>query len=363
MKTEPKVIIPKDIYDKVMHWVFRAGNREISGLGKCEYDEKSNTFKVVDAAVLEQSIQTAGNTEFTAEAAGKYMYQSKDTGEYMWWWHSHHSMGAFWSTTDLACIKSFAVQGLVVATVFNNKHEHLSAVSYGKKVKATSESVFGKEELDEVQEVLYDKIKASVLSYYDTSVFKQWSDEYDAAQKTETVQVYNRRHYEYGDYWDRGKDTSKSKIRLPSKSVRKKWQQIKDFEKYIFEDPNEKTMIDWVFRKGDWVAAEDWDYQVKDILAHPAWRLPDNKIVNLPGTTEETAKKVIQELFDGSKDPDDDDISEADLMTNEEREEREDQARVNMGLSAEEWKAMGRYEQERWLERYDGYINYGIYGY
>lgn len=34
-----------------------------------------------------------------------------------------------------------------------------------------------------------------VLSYYDTSLFKQRSDEYDAAQKTETVQVYNRRHY------------------------------------------------------------------------------------------------------------------------------------------------------------------------
>lgn len=312
MKTQPKVIIPKDIYDKVMHWVFKAGGREISGLGKCEYDAETNTFKVVDAAVLKQSIQTSGNTEFTAEAAGKYMYDSREIGTHIWWWHSHHSMGAFWSSTDTDCISSFAKQGLVVATVFNNKYEHLTCVSFNTKVKSQVSSIFGDQIIDEEREVTFDKIKAEVLSYYPNEEFERWSKEYEEAALT---QQYNHRY-----------PTDK-----PNPTIVKRWEAIPgiDLTKFLFEDPRKTVRTDWVYSGTEWVEAGPEDYRSKYLLEHPAWKSYED-------SKAEQAKQIT--LLSGKASV--------------------DEARKLMGISESEWASFDTEEKDWYLERYDQYSTY-----
>lgn len=277
---QPKLIIPRDIYDKVMHWVFAAKHLEISGLGKCEFDPKTNTFKVVDARVLQQSMQTSGNTEITAEAIGKFMYDTRDTGSVIWWWHSHHSMGAFWSGTDRECIKSFAKEGGVVATVFNNKFEYLSACEFKVTSMIGDTTIF------------QDKLETSIVTYYDEALFKQWGDEYEAAKiKYTTVNHYSGGHYPA----DRPQ---------PPKRLVKLWNQIpeEEREKYIFEDPSNLSKAgrinpDWTWRKylKEYSPAHDGDYKDRDLIEHDMVKAYIKDLKKLPLWPSREDKSLISQ--------------------------------------------------------------------
>ena len=322
--TSPRVIIPKDIYDKVMCWVIEAKGREISGLGKCDYDAKNNTFKVVHASVLEQSIQTSGNTEITAEASGKYMYETRDIGQIVWWWHSHHSMGAFWSGTDDDCIRSF---DNVVATVFNNKYEHLSAVRF----KATTS--FGE------SEIFHKSIKADVVTYYETEVWEQWRKEYEAAS-LKYVPSTSPYHSWKDNMTDR--DRQITFRRQPPKKMARKWAKVPDKEKYIFEEP-EKWGDEWVWTEAtkDWSIATDADWNTKDLLEHPAWK----SWQNLPKTSESDLVTNFEDEEDG-------------LPLNVKEDIKEDNIRSLSGFSQQEWQLLTPQEREFYYERFDGQEDY-----
>lgn len=122
-----KVVIDRDVHQKVMFWTHRAKFKEVSGLGKIVVDREAGTLRVVSAMLLPQ-VNHSAHTEIDAAAVCKAMYALRDEpGDLNWWWHSHVQMPVFWSGTDKDTIKEWGDNGWVLATVFNQKGEYRSA--------------------------------------------------------------------------------------------------------------------------------------------------------------------------------------------------------------------------------------------
>jgi len=286
---DPKIIIPRQIYDKVVHWCNAAGNREISGLGKCEWDDKTNTFKVVDAQVLKQTEQSAASTEIDEYAIGKYMFQSKDKGVILWWWHSHVDMKVFWSGTDHACIESFGKEGGVIATVFNKRGEYRSAV----RLKA--ETMIG------LYPLFIDEVPTDIISYYETTSFKQWSEEYEAAKVEE-------KKYEYKDYVQR--PFTQGGNGNPPKKQTREWR----------EDPD----VAYETKDGRW-----WIWS--DVL---------NRF-RLAGENELWGKDLYE--YDGKGNT---------LASRDEDIDMSEDVRLLAGIDKDDWQKMSLVEKDRAIESY-----------
>lgn len=321
---KPKLVIPRKVYDKVLHWCITAKGLEISGLGKCKYDAKTNTFEVIDAQVLQQSIQSAGNTEITAEAIGKFMYDTRDQGHIVWWWHSHHSMGAFWSSTDRDCIASFGKDGGVVATVFNNRGETLSACQF----KCTT--ILGETQL------FHDALDMQIVTYYDTDLFKQWESEYEAAKlKYDPLTVTK---YEPTKYLGWANE-------MPPKRLRKRWEKLVPEDKrhdIIFEDPKGD---DWVWMQ----QAKSWRKVVENDYLRIASYFIEDQII-----TDNQQTKLFSEAELAQIEAEEDDDMPLKANVNDVLDQMySERARTYAGMSAKEWDLLTEYERSFYMDRVD----------
>lgn len=168
-ESKPKIIIPKDVFDKVMHWCKKAAPNEVSGFGVVEQLEPG-TFKVKDAILLEQE-NTSGDTELNAAAIADAEFDYLNQGGLRWWWHSHVNMDVFWSGTDMAAMRQLGGQGWILATVFNLKHQHRSAMY----VKCRTD--FG--ELNQ----FIDELETDIITYYPQETFDKWDEEFKSKVK------------------------------------------------------------------------------------------------------------------------------------------------------------------------------------
>ena len=104
----------------------------------------NNQFVFTEPVILEQEI-TAGNTDITKEAMGKYFTESeiKHGGEPYWfcWWHSHHTMGVFWSATDITAIEQDKHNDYDFSLVINLKEEQILRISDWKTGTQTDTEV------------------------------------------------------------------------------------------------------------------------------------------------------------------------------------------------------------------------------
>jgi hypothetical protein len=170
-----KLIIPHNIYHKVMWWVNMAKGLEVSGFGTVEVDHQAKTFKVTDAFLIKQE-NTTGDTEMDELALGRMEYECHKRGvQAKWWWHSHHSMGVFWSQTDVDTIEQLGKAGWILATVFNNKWEYKSA--FYTQITATS-NFDGVSQLE--NEIYVDDLETDVVTFINKSDYDQWEAEYKA---------------------------------------------------------------------------------------------------------------------------------------------------------------------------------------
>lgn len=194
MAKDVKIVIPLLIYNKIMHWIKQAGSYEVSGMGKLKVVDGS--YHIVDAWLAEQK-NTGGTTDMEPASVAKLMYTTREVEGYLnWWWHSHASMGVFWSSTDAATIKELSDNGFIVATVFNNKGEKKSCISFagdGIRPKFTQDDI-----ITEIEQPVQDAALA-----------RAWSDEYEANVKKPVPVVtshytghtrgrYGNEHYGYG---------------------------------------------------------------------------------------------------------------------------------------------------------------------
>jgi len=103
---------------------------EIGGLGLVRSDHGIVT--IYDILLLEQEAggaHTNLDTGAVANLMTDMMKEGKDTSELKLWWHSHDTMGAFWSGTDTATIERFALTSKwSVSIVINRRREYVARV-------------------------------------------------------------------------------------------------------------------------------------------------------------------------------------------------------------------------------------------
>ncbi len=166
----PSLEIEEDVYNKVQYWIDKT-DVEVSGLGRIVYDAERHVWRVVSAYLVDQ-VNSVADTELNAEAIGRLMFETKDDpGQLNWWWHSHHNMDVFWSSTDLAAIEELGEHGFFVETVFNKLRESLSCVYQNVPFRMFSN------ELD--FEIVYTASPAH----------KEWDDEFDEKVSEKTWAV------------------------------------------------------------------------------------------------------------------------------------------------------------------------------
>lgn len=99
--------------------------------------KEDDGFVMKEPVILEQEI-SAGNTVIKKEALAKYQQKAAmeyGTDVYFCWWHSHHTMSAFWSGTDLAAIQQSKYSDASFSLVVNLKEEYLFRVSIWEPVE------------------------------------------------------------------------------------------------------------------------------------------------------------------------------------------------------------------------------------
>jgi proteasome lid subunit RPN8/RPN11 len=127
-------ISEKDWY-KLQGWAtlaYEEDKNEISGL-MTAVPQKDGRVLVSDVEILKQE-NSGTNTELDGDAVSEYMmkYGMKYNNPNMKfvWWHSHHTMGAFWSGTDTNEIEAWKNKSYSLALVINLKEEYLFRVSF-----------------------------------------------------------------------------------------------------------------------------------------------------------------------------------------------------------------------------------------
>jgi hypothetical protein len=119
---EMKVYITPEAKQKLDLYV-EAVSGEISGLGRCTTHK--GTIYIEDVYLLKQE-SGHSDTELDPEAVAELMVAvvnaKEDPAELKLWWHSHGSMGVFWSGTDEATAGKFG-NGWMLSLVVNKKGE------------------------------------------------------------------------------------------------------------------------------------------------------------------------------------------------------------------------------------------------
>ena len=161
----PSLEIEHSVYDKIQYWIDKT-NIEVSGLGRIVYDAENHVWRVVSAYLVDQ-VNSAADTTLDAEAIGRLMFETKDDpGQLNWWWHSHHDMDVFWSSTDIAAIEELGEHGFFTATVFNKKRESLSCAYQNVPFRMFSNEldfeVLGRAANKEWDEEFDEKVKEKV---------------------------------------------------------------------------------------------------------------------------------------------------------------------------------------------------------
>ena len=124
-------------WDKILGYAEEAYETEKSEIGGMSVmvEDKAGDWELQSPVILKQEI-SSGNT--VLEKAALSVYYSaigKKMGKKNFricWWHSHHTMAAFWSGTDITAIDEFNEGDFSFALVVNLKDEYKFRVSMWK---------------------------------------------------------------------------------------------------------------------------------------------------------------------------------------------------------------------------------------
>tara|TARA_Y100001938_G_scaffold107963_1_gene147510 strand:- start:504 stop:1457 length:954 start_codon:yes stop_codon:yes gene_type:complete len=136
-----EILIHKESWDKIINYskaAYVTEKAEIGGMAVVTQD-KDGDWTIENPVILKQEI--AGTTcDLDKEELATYYTQMamkyKDQKFRFCWWHSHHTMDAFWSGTDLSSIDEYGEgeSDVSFALVVNLKEEYKCRVSVWKPV-------------------------------------------------------------------------------------------------------------------------------------------------------------------------------------------------------------------------------------
>ena len=110
---------------------------EIGGMSVALEDDNGDWW-IEDPLIMKQEVSSGlcvlDKTEL-AEYYGKMAIKYKKKNMRFCWWHSHHTMAAFWSGTDLEAIDEYSDGDLSFALVVNLKEEYKCRVSVWKPIE------------------------------------------------------------------------------------------------------------------------------------------------------------------------------------------------------------------------------------
>jgi len=180
-----KVYILKDCWDKIINYAkaaYHGEKAEIGGMSVVTQD-KDGDWWIEDPQIMNQEIG-ATTCDLDKEDLAKYYTQMavkyKDTNFRFCWWHSHHTMGAFWSGTDLSSIDEYGEgeSDLSFALVVNLKEEYKCRISVWKPLEVHQDvelEIVGKEDVEIPLEIVTEvkaKCRVRSLSSYQTGYTK-----------------------------------------------------------------------------------------------------------------------------------------------------------------------------------------------
>ena len=180
-----KVYILKDCWDKIINYAkaaYHGEKAEIGGMSVVTQD-KDGDWWIEDPQIMNQEIG-ATTCDLDKEDLAKYYTQMavkyKDTNFRFCWWHSHHTMGAFWSGTDLSSIDEYGEgeSDLSFALVVNLKEEYKCRISVWKPLQVHQDvelEIVGKEDVEIPLEIVTEvkaKCRTRSLSSYQTGYSK-----------------------------------------------------------------------------------------------------------------------------------------------------------------------------------------------
>lgn len=141
-----KCRIGNTAYQKIRSYVGGVG-AEISGIGKTRIvkDGEDDIIIIDDVVIFKQTV-TGSNTVLEDSAQSEFMNElmirGEDLSQWNLWWHSHHTMNVFWSSTDTGTMESHAgSMPFLISLVTNLKDEYkvrldvFESVSGGFRIK------------------------------------------------------------------------------------------------------------------------------------------------------------------------------------------------------------------------------------
>ena len=167
--------ISKKNWDKILGYAEEAYSEHKSEIGGMSVmvKDKDGDWELQQPVILKQQI-SSGNTVIDKDALAEYYVkqaQKMSKKEYRFcWWHSHHTMKAFWSGTDITAIEEYSDGDFSFALVVNLKGEYKFRVSVWNPVEAHedvelevtgSSSKCTPKMKKEVEELCNDKVKYS----------------------------------------------------------------------------------------------------------------------------------------------------------------------------------------------------------
>ena len=165
-----EVFIHKECWDKIINYAkaaYHTEKAEIGGMSIVTQD-KDGDWTIQEPVIMKQEIAST-TCDLDKEELAKYYTQMavkyKDTNFRFCWWHSHHTMSAFWSGTDLSSIEEYGEgeSDLSFALVVNLKEEYKCRVSVWKPVEIHQDvelNIIGKEDTVEIPLDIVTEVKA-----------------------------------------------------------------------------------------------------------------------------------------------------------------------------------------------------------
>ena len=204
-KIVPQFFIDKKDWDKIIKYAessYRQFKAEIGG--QCVViEDKDGDFWLTEPVIMKQEVSGA-NCELDETALA--IHYSKMAGKYgdkvrHCWWHSHHTMGAFWSGTDTSTIKENVTEDFSVSLVVNLAEEYKLRVQMFYPIEA---------EFDVKLNIHHQDVKTS------DKIDKEVKDNCEKETSAITTYIGGNRTYHYNnnqqEIWDYNRGFSVSAV-------------------------------------------------------------------------------------------------------------------------------------------------------